>query len=65
MRIIVNDESHEIAAATVAAALGELGFADAVVATALNGEFVPIAQRWQTPLAEGDRLDVLAPMQGG
>ena len=65
MRIIVNDESHETAAATVAAALGELGFADAVVATALNGEFVPIAQRRQTPLAEGDRLDVLAPMQGG
>jgi sulfur carrier protein len=65
MRIIVNDESHETAAATVATALDELGFAAAVVATALNGEFVPTGQRSQTPLVEGDRLDVLAPMQGG
>ena len=38
---------------------------DAVVATALNGQFVPVGSRTNARLAEGDRLEVLAPMQGG
>jgi sulfur carrier protein len=35
------------------------------VATAVNGEFVAAAARVRTPLSEGDRVEVLAPMQGG
>lgn len=65
MRIIVNGESHETDAGTVEAVLAELGLDGAVVATALNGEFVPKSQRPETALAAGDRLDVVAPMQGG
>lgn len=65
MRIEVNGEPREVAATTIAAALMELGLATARVATALNGTFVPRAARDTTPLTAGDRLEVLAPMQGG
>ena len=65
MRIIVNGAVRELSAPDLAAALAELGFGEAVVATAVNGEFVPVAARSATPLAAGDQLEVLAPMQGG
>jgi sulfur carrier protein len=65
MRILVNGDSHVIAAPTLEAALVELGFRDSVVATALNGEFVATGSRSGTQLSEGDRLEILAPMQGG
>ncbi len=65
MRIIVNGASRDTSAQDLASALAELGLGEAVVATALNGEFVPSTARGATRLAEGDRLEVLAPMQGG
>ena len=65
MNIQLNGEWREVRAADLAAALAELGFADAIIATAVNGEFVPAAARATAALAEGDRLEVLAPMQGG
>ena len=65
MRIEVNGEARELAGPSLAEALAELGWAEARVATALNGAFVPKGARPETLLAEGDRLEVLAPMQGG
>lgn len=65
MRIEVNGEAREVAGETLAEALVELGWADARVATALNGDFVPKGARAETVLSPGDRLEVLAPMQGG
>ncbi len=65
MRIEVNGEAREIAARTLGAALAELGWGEAKVATALNGAFVPAAARDAQPLASGDRLEVVGPMQGG
>ncbi|MHB1870229.1 MAG: sulfur carrier protein ThiS [Steroidobacteraceae bacterium] len=65
MNIQVNGEWRVVRAADLAAALAELGFAEAVIATAVNGTFVPAPQRSAAALAEGDRLEVLAPMQGG
>lgn len=65
MKIEVNGASREITGSTVAAALDELGWAEARIATALNGNFVPRALRSTTALNAGDRLEVLAPMQGG
>lgn len=64
MKITLNGELRETAAATLAEALAELGF-DGVFATAVNGDFVPAALRPDRPLAEGDRVEVLAPRQGG
>jgi sulfur carrier protein len=63
--ILVNGEPCEIAARTLAEALIALDYADAVVATALNGEFVPRRRRAQTQLTQGDRIEIVAPRQGG
>lgn len=38
---------------------------DTQVATALNGEFVALHHRATTQLNDGDRIEALAPMQGG
>jgi sulfur carrier protein len=65
MRILVNGTWRETAAADLASALEELGYGGSTVATAINGEFVPAGLRPAAPLAEGDRVEVLAPMQGG
>jgi sulfur carrier protein len=65
VKILVNGAWRETTAAELAAVLEELGYADGVVSTALNGEFVAAAARARTRLSEGDRLEVLAPMQGG
>ncbi|MEL0437452.1 sulfur carrier protein ThiS [Phycobacter sp. K97] len=65
MQIIVNAEPREIRAQTLDAALQELGFTSPAIATALNGQFVSRAKRVDATLTEGDRLEVLAPMQGG
>jgi sulfur carrier protein len=65
MKILVNGAWRNTHAADLAAALHELGYGDSVVATALNGEFVPAGSRTDARLTEGDRLEVLAPMQGG
>ena len=65
MKIIVNGQPREVTASFLDTALHELGYADARVATALNGEFVPQEARTSTAISDGDRLEVLAPMQGG
>lgn len=65
MKIILNGEPADIEAATLERALDELGYGEALVATALNREFVPAPMRGQTPIAENDRVEIIAPMQGG
>lgn len=65
MQILVNNEPREVAGPTLADLLSQLGFGSAVVATAVNGSFVPAAQRPTCQLREQDRIEVLAPMQGG
>ena len=65
MRIFLNDDVHEVDAATQAAALDSLGFGGRKIATAVNGRFVAATARQAMKLAEGDRIEVVAPMQGG
>ena len=65
MKILVNGAWREGRAATLSGMLEELGYRDTVVSTAVNGEFVPVRERERTLLQQGDRLEVLAPMQGG
>lgn len=65
MRIVLNGESREVTAQTLSALLAECGYEDKGVATALNGEFVHRHLRTETPLTEGDRVEVLAPIEGG
>lgn len=65
MKIIVNGAETDSAATTLAGLLEERGQADAAVATAVNEDFVPRAQRAAQPLAAGDRVEIVAPRQGG
>lgn len=65
MKIELNGEAREVSAGQLAEALVELGYGGATVATAVNGAFVPVAARAERTLSEGDRLEVLAPRQGG
>ncbi|SEG66321.1 sulfur carrier protein ThiS [Bosea lathyri] len=65
MTLLLNGQPQEVEARTLAEALAELGYADKVVATAVNGEFVSARLREGVTLSDGDRLEVVAPMQGG
>lgn len=64
-QLLVNGEPVTSPAATLDLLLAELGLGDAKVATALNGDFVPAARRSGTPLAEGDRIEIVSARQGG
>jgi sulfur carrier protein len=64
-KLTVNGEPREVAVANLAEALQALDYADAIVATALNGEFVPARKRESAALNEGDRIEIVAPRQGG
>jgi len=61
----VNGAWRETSGAQLSSVLEELGYGGSIVTTAVNGEFVAAAVRSDTPLVEGDRVEVLAPMQGG
>jgi sulfur carrier protein len=65
MKILVNGVWRDTTASDLASALRDLGYGGSVVATALNGEFVAAGSRPGARLTDGDRLEVLAPMQGG
>lgn len=64
MKIVLNGELREVAASTLSALLTECGFSGRV-ATAVNEDFVPAALRDGHTLNDGDRIEVVAPMQGG
>ena len=65
MKVVLNGDAREIAAANLDQALSELGYTDGSFATAVNGMFIPKAQRRDKLLGDGDRIEVVAPMQGG
>lgn len=65
MRIVLNGKPREVTCLRLDRVLEELGYQGATVATAVNGEFVARNRRGETRLTEGDRVEVIAPMQGG
>ena len=65
MRVIVNGEHREIAAASVDALLGELEYEGTHFAIALNFDVLPRSQWAQTPLKNGDEIEIITPRQGG
>ncbi len=64
MKIVLNGEPREVRAETLADLLAECGFSGRV-ATAVNENFVPSSLRISQKLRDGDRVEVVAPMQGG
>lgn len=65
MKIRINGEDCELDCANLAQLLDELGHTANQVATAVNQEFVPAAERARCILSDGDSVDVIAPMSGG
>lgn len=65
MKLQLNGATLDVDVATLDELLTAQGFGGAKVATAVNGQFVPAPARADHPLAEGDLIEVLAPMQGG
>lgn len=65
LAITVNGETVVTRAGTLAELLVELGYDAAGVATALNDEFVPRGVRGSTRLSGDDRIEIVAPRQGG
>jgi sulfur carrier protein len=63
--VLVNGERSETAAASLGELVTQLGFNEDQVATARNGEFVPRQARAATRLAADDRIEIVAPRQGG
>ena len=52
-------------AATIAELLAELGLAGKRIAVERNGEIVPRSRYASTPIARGDRLEVVGAVGGG
>lgn len=65
MRIKLNGEDFQSEAATIAALLEEMQAPVTGVAVALNGRVVRRAEHAQTPLQEGDEVELIRAVQGG
>jgi len=65
MKLIVNGEALEIPATTLAALLAALDYEGDWLATAVNSDLVHKAHRAEFQLSDGDRIEILSPMQGG
>jgi sulfur carrier protein len=50
---------------TVAGLIDQLGYAGKRIAIERNGEIVPRSQHAATPLAHGDRLEIVVAVGGG
>ncbi|VFR21834.1 Sulfur carrier protein ThiS [plant metagenome] len=66
MQIVLNGESHQLAAGqTVAALLDELGYAGKRLAVERNGDIVPKSQHGVTAIQDGDQLEIVVAVGGG
>lgn len=65
MNISINGVEDKVDCKTLADLLKNLEHTPDSVATARNGEFVPLPQRDDCVLEEGDKIDIIAPMSGG
>jgi sulfur carrier protein len=65
MRVIVNGEQREITAHSVDALLAELEYEGTHFAIALNYDVLPKSRWAQTPLKNGDEIEIITPRQGG
>ena len=65
LEVVVNGERARTRSKTLAELLVELGYGDTKVATARNGDFVPLRQRDTIVLSGGDTIEIVSPRQGG
>ena len=65
MKLLLNGEPFATEALTLDDLCASLGFAEAKIATAVNGNFVASPLRGTTSLADADEIEIVAPRQGG
>ncbi|WP_375411489.1 sulfur carrier protein ThiS [uncultured Bradyrhizobium sp.] len=65
MRVTVNGEQREVASARVDALLSELEYEGTHFAIALNYDVLPRSRWAETPLKNGDEIEIITPRQGG
>jgi thiamine biosynthesis protein ThiS len=65
MNVIINGESQSTSAETLAALVEQLGMKPDRVAVELNREIVPREKWFQTPMHDGDRLEIVHFVGGG
>lgn len=63
--IVLNGDPFETESRNLTDLLEELDKSDDLLATALNGEFVPKHERHTKQLQNGDQVELVAPMAGG
>lgn len=65
MQLIINGEDRQVTSDTLSGLLEELAYDHAFLATAKNGDLVCAEDRAACHLCDGDRIEILSPMQGG
>ena len=65
MRVTVNGEAREINASRIDALLSELEYEGTHFAIALNYDVLPKSRWAETPLNNGDEVEIITPRQGG
>ena len=65
MRVIVNGEPREISSDRVDALLGELDYEGSHFAIAVNYDVLPKSRWAETPINNGDEIEIITPRQGG
>jgi sulfur carrier protein len=65
LQILLNGKGYTTEANDLDELCATLGFADAKIATAMNGSFVAASERKATKLADAAEIEIVAPRQGG
>jgi len=65
LKITLNGEVTRTRARTLDELCAALGHGLDKIATARNGDFVPVTQRAKTIIVENDSIEIVAPRQGG
>ena len=65
MTIVCNGAQREVTGRLLSEILRELGYEQTMIATAVNGRFVPARHRDSILLGAGDAIEVVTPRQGG
>ena len=65
MRVTVNGEQREILSASVDALLSELEYEGTHFAIAVNYDVLPKSKWAETPIRNGDEIEIITPRQGG
>ncbi len=65
MNLVVNGEAQALDVVTLSDLLVALEYEGEWLATAVNGDLVHREERADLRLGDGDRIEILSPMQGG